>query len=102
MEGPHPLLLAHAGQELSRARVLQRERAVAVPAVEFQHARDDELAQAAVRVVESQACSAEPLLEVLDACNGSRVHAVQDGEIERHEVTEQYERQHAFRTRLAA
>ena len=47
-----PLALAHAGQELGRARVLQRERAVAVPAVELEHSRNDELAQAAVRVVE--------------------------------------------------
>jgi hypothetical protein len=52
VERLHPVLLGHPGQQLSGSRVLQRKRPESVCAVELEHARDDELAQTAVRVVE--------------------------------------------------
>jgi hypothetical protein len=50
VEGPEPLLAVQPRQECLRERILKSDRPNVM--VHLQHARDDELAQAAVGVVE--------------------------------------------------
>jgi hypothetical protein len=50
VERPEPLLRAHAREEALCGRILESDGPHLM--VHLQHARDDELAQAAVRVVE--------------------------------------------------
>jgi hypothetical protein len=52
VEGAHPLLLVQPRQQLRGTRILERDRAQPACAVELEDARDHELAQSAVGVVQ--------------------------------------------------